>query len=89
MKPDLHPIVGEQTLSFDELEVLVREGKVPEEQLSQFQEKYNELEARLHDVFKANRDVVIKLEEALRQQMQRAIPHKPGAGLYRARCSTE
>ena len=29
------------------------------------------------------------LEEALRQQMQRAIPHKPGAGLYRARCSTK
>lgn len=67
VKPDLHPIVGEQTLSFDELEVLVREGKVPEEQLSQFLEKYNELEARLHDVFKANRDVVLKLEEALRQ----------------------
>jgi len=66
VKPDLHPLVDEKPMSFDELEVLVREGKVPEEKLKQFEAKYAELESRLHDVFKENRDVVSKLEESLR-----------------------
>lgn len=67
VKPDLHPLVDGKPLSFDELEVLVREGKVPEEQLKHFEEEYHKLEGRLHEVFKENRAVVLKLEEALRQ----------------------
>ena len=65
VKPDLHPVVDDKPMSFDELEVLVREGKVPEEKLKQFEAKYAELESRLHEVFKENRDVVAKLEETL------------------------
>jgi ATP-dependent Lon protease len=75
VKPDLHPLVDGKPLSFDELEVLVRENKVPEEQLKTFEEKYHELEGRLHEVFKENRDVVLKLEEALRQlEKRRTLP---------------
>jgi len=67
VKPDLHPVIDGKSLSFDELEVLVREEKIPEETLRTFEEKYGELESRLHEVFKENRDVVLKLEETLRQ----------------------
>ncbi|MBU1318168.1 MAG: AAA family ATPase [candidate division Zixibacteria bacterium] len=67
VKPDLHPVIDGKSLSFDELEVLVREEKVPEETLRKFEKKYGELESRLHEVFKENRDVVLKLEETLRQ----------------------
>jgi ATP-dependent Lon protease len=75
VKPDLHPLVDGKPLSFDELEVLVREGKVPEEQLKHFEEKYHDLEGRLHEVFKENRDVVLKLEEALHQlELRRSQP---------------
>ena len=70
-KPDLHPVVDNKALSFDELEVLVREGKIPEDQLRDFEEKYHELESRLHEVFKQNRDVVMKLEQALRDLEKR------------------
>jgi ATP-dependent Lon protease len=67
VKPDLHPVIDGRPISFDELEVLVREGKIPEDDLHKFEEKYQELEARLHEVFKATREVVLRLEETLHQ----------------------
>jgi len=73
VKPDLHPVIDDKPISFDELEVLVREGKVEEEKLQQFEGKYHELESRLHEVFKENRDVVMKLEEALQELERRRV----------------
>ena len=67
VKPDLHPVIDGKSLSFDELEVLVREEKIPKEELQRFEEKYNELESRLNEVFRENRNVVIELEETLHQ----------------------
>lgn len=75
VKPDLHPLIDGKPLSFDELEVLVRDGKVPKETLQKFESKYGELESRLHEVFKENRDVVLKLEETLHElEKKRAEP---------------
>ncbi len=63
---DLQPLFDGKPISFDELSVLVQEGKIPPEVEKEFTAKYNELEGRLDEVFKKGRAISQELEEKLK-----------------------
>jgi len=66
-KLDLQPLFDGKPISFEELAVLVQEGKIPQEIENQFHEKYNELEGRLDEIFKSGRAIATELEKELKK----------------------
>ncbi|MBD3219118.1 MAG: AAA family ATPase [candidate division Zixibacteria bacterium] len=66
-KLDLQPLFDGKPISFDELNVLVQEGKIPKEVEKQFIDKYQELEGRLDEIFKQGRAIAAELEDKLKK----------------------
>ena len=66
-KLDLQPLFDGKPISFEELAVLVQEGKIPQEVEKKFLDKYNELEGRLDEIFKSGRAIASELEEKLKK----------------------
>jgi len=64
-KLDLQPLFDGKPIPFEELAVLVQEGKIPQEIEQNFLDKYNELEGRLDEIFKSGRAIASNLEEKL------------------------
>ncbi len=64
---DLQPLFDGKPISFEELAVLVQEGKIPKEVEDKFLEKYNELEGRLDEIFKSGRSIAQELEDKLKK----------------------
>ena len=66
-KLDLQPLFDGKPISFEELAILVQEGKIPAEVEQQFVDKYNELEGRLDEIFKTGRALAAELEASLKR----------------------
>ena len=66
-KLDLQPLFDGKPISFEELAILVQEGKIPAEVEQQFVDKYNELEGRLDEIFKTGRALAGQLEASLKK----------------------
>ena len=66
-KLDLQPLFDGKPISFEELAILVQEGKIPAEVEQQFVDKYNELESSLDEIFKNGRALAAELEANLKQ----------------------
>ena len=57
VKPDLIPVIDEQPVPFNKLEVLVKEKKFPQKALDALKKKYEELSAKLDEIFGQLRDI--------------------------------
>jgi len=51
VKPDLIPVIEGKPTPFNQLDALVREGKLPKEKLEELRNKYDELTGKLEEVF--------------------------------------
>jgi ATP-dependent Lon protease len=65
-RPGIFPVVDGNPLSFDQLEALVREGKLSEEEVGRLREKQRELASELEEIFKETR----KTEKEIRESLQ-------------------
>lgn len=65
-RPGIFPVIDGNTMSFDQLEALVQEGKLSEEEVERLREKQRELASELEDIFKETR----KTEKEIRQSLQ-------------------
>ena len=65
-RPGIFPVIDGNTMTFDQLEALVQEGKLSEEEVERFREKQRELASELEDIFKETR----KTEKEIRQSLQ-------------------
>ncbi len=64
-RPGIFPVIDGNSLSFDQLEGLVQEGKLSEEEVGRLREKQRELASELEDIFKETR----KTEKEIRQSL--------------------
>jgi lon-related putative ATP-dependent protease len=51
VKPDLIPVIEGKPTPFNQLDAMVREGKLPKEKLEELRNKYDELTGKLEEVF--------------------------------------
>lgn len=51
VKPDLIPVIEGKPTPFNQLDIMVREGKYPKEKLEELKKKYEELTDKLEEVF--------------------------------------
>lgn len=65
-RPGIFPVIDGNTMSFDQLEALVQEGKLSEEEVERLREKQRELASELEDIFKETR----KTEKEIRESLQ-------------------
>jgi ATP-dependent Lon protease len=65
-RPGIFPVIDGNTMSFDQLEGLVQQGKLSEEEVERLREKQRELASELEDIFKETR----KTEKEIRQSLQ-------------------
>ncbi len=66
VKPDLIPVIEEQPVPFNKLEAMVKEKKFPQKSLDGLKKKYEELSAKLEQVFEQLREI----EEETRTQLK-------------------
>ncbi len=64
--PDVLPVVEDEPVPLEQLEVLVGEGKIPPEEAKRLQEGYEKLSERLQEVFEA----VGRLREKMQEQVE-------------------
>ena len=64
-RPGIFPVIDGNPMSFDQLEGLVQEGKIPAEEVERLREKQRELASELEDIFKETR----KTEKEIRQSL--------------------
>jgi len=57
VKPDVIPVIDEQPVPFNKLEALVKEKKFPQKALDALKKKYEELSAKLDEIFGQLRDI--------------------------------
>jgi lon-related putative ATP-dependent protease len=65
-RPGIFPVIDGNPMSFDQLEALVQEGKLPAEEVERLREKEKELASELEDIFKETR----KTEKEIRLSLQ-------------------
>ena len=65
VKPDLQPIIEGKPKNLGQLEKLKDEGKFPEPEFKNIQEKYTALVSEMEEAFKQNREIAKQLDEAL------------------------
>lgn len=65
VKPDLQPIIQGKPKNIGQLEKLKNEGKFPEAEFKEIQEKYTTLVSEMEEAFKLNREIAKELDQAL------------------------
>lgn len=65
VKPDLQPIIQGKPKNLAQLEKLKNEGKFPEAEFKDIQEKYAALVSEMEEAFKRNREIARELDQAL------------------------
>jgi hypothetical protein len=64
-RPGIFPVIDGNSMSFDQLEALVQEGKLSEEEVERLREKQRELASELEDIFKETRKTEKEIRESL------------------------
>jgi lon-related putative ATP-dependent protease len=64
-RPGIFPVIDGNPMSFDQLEALVREGKLSAEEVERLREKQIELASELEDIFKETRKTEKEIRQAL------------------------
>ena len=64
-RPGIFPVIDGNPMSFDQLEALVREGKLSAEEVERLREKQMELASELEDIFKETRKTEKEIRQAL------------------------
>lgn len=72
-KPDLFPVYGKKPVNFDEMRTLVREGKIPEEELNKKLKIYNKLSVELEKTLKKLRNIKKEAEDEIRNINRKTI----------------
>jgi ATP-dependent Lon protease len=65
VKPDLQPIIEGKPKNLAQLEKLKNEGKFPEVEFKNIQERYSALVSEMEEAFKQNREIAKELDQAL------------------------
>lgn len=73
MRPDITPVVNGQPVSFEQLEAMLKEGKVTKEQIEQFSKDRATLEAQMELVFRELHNIERKARESVNELSQRFI----------------
>jgi lon-related putative ATP-dependent protease len=73
MRPDITPVVSGQPVSFEQLEALLKEGKITKEQIEQFSKDRATLEAQMELVFRELHNIERKARESVNELSQRFI----------------
>ena len=73
MRPDITPVVNGQPVSFEQLEAMLKEGKITKEQIEQFSKDRAILEAQMELVFRELHNIERKARESVNELSQRFI----------------
>lgn len=73
VKPDLIPVIEGQSVPFNKLEALVKEGKFPEEKLEDLRKKYDKLTEKLERIFEQLKEMEEETKKMLTEWDEEAI----------------
>ncbi len=73
MRPDITPVINAQPVSFDQLDAMLKEGKVTREQIEQFMKDRLSLEGQMELVFRELRNIERKAKDSLTDLESRYI----------------
>ncbi len=65
LRPDITPVINSQPVSFDQLDTLLKEGKITREQIEQLSKDRTTLEAQMELVFRELRNIERKAKDSL------------------------
>ncbi|MFH0988525.1 MAG: AAA family ATPase [bacterium] len=72
-RPDIMPVVGEKTSTFDELEALVQKGELTKDQFDTFKESQAVLEKQMSSVFRELKNIERKVQDSLQELDERFV----------------
>jgi predicted ATP-dependent protease len=72
-RPDVLPVIDGQTVSFEHLEELQKEGKLTEEDAKRFTDTHEELFIKLTEAFRKTRKLELEAQEAVKELHQRLL----------------
>jgi lon-related putative ATP-dependent protease len=73
VKPDLIPVIEGKPTPFNQLDAMVREGKLPKEKLEELRNKYDELTGKLEEVFEKMKESEERTRNMLRDWDEESI----------------
>jgi len=73
VKPDLIPVIEEKPTPFNQLDIMVREGKYPKEKLEELKKKYEELTDKLEEIFSKLKESEEKTRRMLKDWDEESI----------------
>lgn len=73
VKPDLIPIIDGQSIPFNKLEALVREGKFPKQKFEELQKKYEQLTDKLEHIFEQLKEMEEETQNMLKKWDEESI----------------
>ncbi len=73
VKPDLIPVIEEKPTPFNQLDIMVREGKYPKEKLEGLKKKYEELTDTLEEIFSKLKESEEKTRRMLKDWDEESI----------------
>ncbi len=65
VRPEIAPVIEEKPIAMDQLDGLVKEGKISQDDLKKYQEQYSNLVAQMETVFREMKNIERKAREAL------------------------
>jgi predicted ATP-dependent protease len=72
-RPDVLPVIDGQTVSFEHLEELQKEGKLTEEDAKRFTDTHEELFIKLTEAFRKTRKLELEAQEAVKELHRRLL----------------
>ncbi len=72
-RPDLAPVIDDQTVPFNKLEAMVKEKKVPKETLDALKKKYEELTSQLEALFEKLKEIDEETKSLLKSWDEESI----------------
>lgn len=72
-RPDVLPLINDESVSFDTLEKMKEEGKLSQEELQKYTELHEKLFKRLTSAFRKTRDLEIEIQAKLEKMSRRLV----------------
>jgi len=72
-RPDVLPVIEDETVTFDTLQQMMDEGKLKEEDLRKYMEVHEELFKKLTNAFRKTRDMEIEIQIKLEKMYRRLV----------------
>ncbi len=72
-RPDVLPVIKDETVTFDTLEAMKDEGKLSQEDLKKYTELHEELFKKLTNAFRKTRDMEIEIQTKLEKMFRRLV----------------